>query len=191
MKVGLFFGSFNPIHVGHLVLANYFAEFTGLDEVWLVVSPHNPLKEKSGLLKDHHRLELVRRAIDDYPRLKASNIEFKLSQPNYTVNTLAHLTEKYPGVHFTLIMGSDNLQTLDKWRNYETILEYYNILVYPRPGFDGGDFRNHPRVTWAEAPQMDISSTFIRKAIREKKDVRFYMPAAVAEYVREMHFYEK
>jgi len=191
VKVGLFFGSFNPVHTGHLVLANYFAEFTDLQEVWFVVSPHNPLKEKNSLLKDYHRLELVNRAIGDYPKFKASNIEFRLPQPNYTVNTLAHLYEKYPKHEFCLIMGSDNLSSFEKWKNYESILEYHFLYVYPRSGFDGGEFREHPKVKWTEAPQMEISSTFIRNAVRAGKDVRFYMPPEAYEYMKEMHFYEK
>ncbi|MCU0432073.1 MAG: nicotinate (nicotinamide) nucleotide adenylyltransferase [Bacteroidia bacterium] len=191
MKVGLFFGSFNPIHVGHLVLANYMLSFTDLDKLWFVVSPHNPLKEKKTLLADHHRLELVSRAIGDHPNLKASDIEFKLPQPSFTVNTLAWLADKYPQYQFALIMGSDNLNSLKKWKNYEVILEHYQIYVYPRPGFDGGDLRNHASVKFTDAPVMEISSTFIREAIRDKKDVRYFMPVAAWEYLDEMNFYRK
>ncbi len=191
MQTGLFFGSFNPIHVGHMVLANYFLAEAGLKEIWFVVSPQNPLKEKSGLLNERHRLEMVRLAIGDFAKMKASNIEFGLPEPSYTVNTLAHLQEKYPKKEFALIMGSDNLQTFQKWKNYEVILEKHFIYVYPRPGFDGGQFRNHPKVKFTEAPLVEISSTYIRKAVKEKKDVRFYMPQAAWEYMKEMHFYEK
>lgn len=191
MKVGLFFGSFNPIHVGHLVLANYMLSFTDLDKLWFVVSPHNPLKEKKTLLADHHRLEMVNRAIGDHPRLRASDIEFKLPQPSFTVNTLAWLSEKYPDYKFALIMGADNLNSLCKWKNYEVILEHYQIYVYPRPGFDGGDLRNHPSVVFTEAPVMEISSTFIREAVKNKKDVQYFMPAAAWKYLDEMNFYRR
>lgn len=191
MKVGLFFGSFNPIHVGHLVLANYMLSFTDLDKLWFVVSPHNPLKEKKTLLADHHRLEMVNRAIGDHPRLRASDIEFKLPQPSFTVNTLAWLSEKYPDYKFALIMGADNLNSLRKWKNYEVILEHYQIYVYPRPGFDGGDLRNHPSVVFTEAPVMEISSTFIREAVKNKKDVQYFMPAVAWKYLDEMNFYRR
>lgn len=191
MQTGLFFGSFNPVHVGHMVLANYFLAETELKEVWFVVSPHNPLKEKSGLIHERYRLEMVKLAIGDFVKMKASNIEFGLPQPSYTVNTLAHLQEKYPKKEFALIMGSDNLQTFHKWKNYEAILEKHFIYVYPRPGFDEGKFKGHPKIKMTEAPLIEISSTYIRKAVKEKKDVRFYMPAPAWEYMKEMHFYEK
>ncbi len=191
MKVGLFFGSFNPIHIGHLAIANYMAEFTDLDKVWFVVSPHNPLKEKKTLLANNHRLQLVREAIDEYTKFKASNIEFKLPQPSYTINSLAYLKEKYPQTEFALIMGSDNLQSFDKWKNYEEILKQYSIYVYPRTGYDGGQFKDHPKVKLTQAPVMEISSTFIREAIKNKKDVRYMLSEPVYRYVKEMHFYEK
>ncbi|HEU4717378.1 MAG TPA: nicotinate (nicotinamide) nucleotide adenylyltransferase [Bacteroidia bacterium] len=191
MKTGLFFGSFNPIHVGHLVLANYMLAFTDLSEIWFVVSPHNPLKEKKGLLQDNHRLRMVRMAIEDHPKMKASNIEFSLPQPSYTVTTLAHLAEKYPAKKFCLIMGADNLASLRKWKNYEFILEHHSIYVYPRPDSDGGEFATHGSVIMTEAPLMEISSTFLRNAIRNKKDVRYFFPPQVWEYLKEMHFYEK
>lgn len=191
MKIGLFFGSFNPIHNGHLVIANYMAEFTGLEKIWLVVSPQNPLKQKKTLLADYHRLELVRQAIDDYPKLEVSDIEFKLDKPSYTIKTLAYLKEKYPQHEFSLIMGADNLQTFDKWKNYESILKDYHLYIYPRPGFDGGAFARHPHVHFTQAPVMDISSTFIRESVKNKKDVRFFMPLKAYEYLKEMHFYEK
>jgi len=192
MHVGLFFGSFNPVHIGHLAIAGYLAQFTNLDAVWLVVSPHNPLKEKSSLLPDYHRLAMLSRAIENMPYLKASDVEFKLPQPSYTINTLAHLQEKHPTHEFSLILGSDNLQSFKKWKNYEAILEYYRILVYPRPGFDGGSLKNHPQVSFAiDVPQMDITSTFIRQAVKAKKDVCGFMPEAAWKYMREMHFYEK
>jgi nicotinate-nucleotide adenylyltransferase len=191
MKTGLFFGSFNPVHIGHMVIANYMLEFTDLQRLWFVVSPHNPLKPKASLLADHQRLELVRLSIGDNNKMKASNIEFKLSQPSYTVNTLAHFREKYPSHEFVLIMGTDNLQSFHKWKNYEHILEHYELYVYPRPGYEGGSLRDHKKVTLVETPLMEISSTFIREAIRSKKDVRYFMPEQAYTYLSEMNFYKK
>lgn len=191
MKTGLFFGSFNPVHNDHMVIANYFAEFSDLNQVWFVVSPHNPLKPAGSLLNDFQRLQLVELAIGDYRKMKVSKIEFGLPKPSYTINTLTHLQEKFPQHEFVLILGSDNLHTFHKWKNYEQILEFYSIYIYPRPGFDGGDFKNHPKVKFIEAPLMEISSTFIRNAIKSKKDVRFMMPEKVADYIDEMNFYRK
>lgn len=191
MKIGLFFGSFNPVHVGHMVLANYMMEFTELERIWFVVSPHNPLKQKSSLLADHHRLALVREAIGDNTNYKASNIEFGLPQPSYTVNTLAYLEEKYPTDEFALIMGSDNLESLDKWKNFEVILERYKIYVYPRPDSTGGKFAQHKSVIMTKAPLMDISSTMIREAIKAKKNVQYFLPEGAWKYLSEMHFYER
>lgn len=189
-KIGLFFGSFNPIHIGHLVIAGHLLEFTNLDEIWFVVSPHNPLKKKETLLPDIQRLRLVREAIADNPRFKASNIEFKLPQPNYTINTLAYLSEKYPSHKFALIMGTDNLQTLHKWKNYEQLLAGYEIYAYKRPGFDGGKFASCPSVKITDAPLMEISSSFIRQALKNKKDVRYLLTPVVWQYIKDMHFYE-
>lgn len=191
MKVGLFFGSFNPIHSGHLILANYMLEYTDLDRVWFVVSPHNPLKKKSTLLDEKQRFNLVNIAIGDNTKLKASNIEFKLAQPSYTIVTLTYLKEKYPQHAFALIMGADNLESLHRWKNYEEILNQYQLYVYPRPDHDGGNLKNHPRVQFVNAPLMEISSTAIRQAIKEKKDLRYFMPEAEWQYIKEMHFYEK
>ncbi|MFM8432655.1 MAG: nicotinate (nicotinamide) nucleotide adenylyltransferase [Bacteroidota bacterium] len=191
MKIGLFFGSFNPVHIGHMVIASYMAEYTDLEQVWLVVSPHNPLKQKDTLLDDQHRLQLVKIAIDDYRKLKASNIEFSLPKPSYTVNTLAYLTEKHPEYRFVLLMGADNLVTFKKWKNWEQILEFSEIYVYPRRDSDGGDLLHHPKVKVVGAPMMDISATFIRDSIRQGKDVRYLLPDSVWRYIREMHFYEK
>ncbi|MCD6065877.1 MAG: nicotinate-nucleotide adenylyltransferase [Bacteroidetes bacterium] len=188
--VGLFFGSFNPVHIGHMVLANYMLEYEGLKELWFVVSPHNPLKEKASLLNYRQRLHMVNLAIDDDPRMKASDIEFNLPQPSYTVNTLAYLKEKYPRKKFALIMGSDNLQTFHKWKNYEEILARYKLLIYPRPGFDGGKLAAHPSVRQTDAPVMEISSSFIRNTIKENKKPGYFLPKAVWKYIEEMHFYE-
>ena len=191
MHIGLFFGSFNPVHIGHMALANYMLSFTDLQQVWLVVSPHNPLKDKNQLLNQHDRLHLVNLAIDDHPNIRSSSIEFELPQPSYTVNTLARLHEKFPEHQFSLIMGQDNLQSFSKWKNYEEILKRFHIYVYPRPDSAASAFDTHPHVHLTEAPVMEISSTFIRKAIREKKDVRFFMPARVWQEVDEMSFYKK
>jgi nicotinate-nucleotide adenylyltransferase len=192
-KIGLYFGTFNPIHVGHLIIANFLANNTDLKEVWFVVSPHNPLKDKSTLLEDHHRLALVQRAVEDNPKLKASGIEFDLPKPSYTVLTLQALKEKYPDYAFSLIMGEDNLRTFHKWRNYEYILEHFDIYVYPRvqssSETDIRDFSTSPRVHFCKAPVMNISSTFIREAIKNKKDVRYLLTDPVFRYVDEMNFY--
>lgn len=191
MKVGLFFGSFNPVHVGHMVLANYMLEFTDLERIWFVVSPHNPLKKKNSLLDEKQRLHLVTLAIGDNNKMKASNIEFKLPQPSYTINTLTYLRENYPLHNFALIMGADNLQSFHKWKNHEEILKQYELYVYPRPGFDGGSFKDHPKVKFINAPLMEVSSTAIRQAIKDKKDMRYFMPDAVWQYIKGMNFYKK
>jgi nicotinate-nucleotide adenylyltransferase len=189
-NIGLFFGTFNPVHIGHMIIASYMAEFADLDEVWMVVSPHNPLKEKTTLLDDYQRLHMVNLAIDNHPKLKASDIEFKLSQPSYTIHTLTYLKEKYPAYHFFLIMGADNLESFHKWKNHERILEISGLLVYPRPGFDGGEFKNHPSVKWVHAPLMQISSTFIRSALKQKKNLKYILPEKVYKYIDEMNFYK-
>lgn len=191
MKVGLFFGSFNPIHKGHLMLANYMLDHTDLDRIWFVVSPHNPLKKKDTLLNEKQRFHMVNLAIGDNTKLRASNIEFKLPQPSYTINTLTFLKEKYPKHEFALIMGADNLENFHKWKNYEEILKGFQIYVYPRKESDGGTLNDHPQVKSVNAPFMEISSTAIRQAIKEKKDVRLFLPEAIRQYIKEMHFYEK
>ena len=188
---GLFFGSFNPIHIGHLAIANYMSSFGNLDELWFVVSPQNPLKQKSQLLADHYRLEMVRMALGDYDGFRVSDIEFKLPKPSFTIDTLAYLSEKHPKREFVLIVGGDNIATFNKWKNYKTLLNNYKLLVYSRPGWDGGEYAKHPNVTSLEAPQMEISSSFIRKSIKEKKDIRFFLPNKVWEYIYDMHFYKK
>lgn len=190
-KTGLFFGTFNPIHTGHLVIANYMLEFTDLVEVWLVVSPHNPLKDKKSLLADHHRYAMVDRAVEDDYRLRVSNFEFSLPQPSYTIDTLVRLEEKYPERQFVLIAGTDIFPTFHKWKNYEQILENYEIYIYTRPGYHTGRYREHPRIRFFDAPRMEISSSFIRKSISEGKDMRYFLPERVYQYIREMHFYEK
>ena len=191
-KIGLFFGSFNPIHIGHLVIAEYMVEFTELDKVWFVVSPQNPLKPERSLLSETHRLQMVRRAIEDDNRFKASTIEFDLPRPSYTINTITHLNEKYPKQQFALIMGADNITTLHKWKNYEQLLEQNEIYVYPRKeSYNIPAYALRPSVHITEAPVMEISSTFIRNAIKSKKNVSNMLPAPVAEYIKEMRFYQK
>ena len=190
MKIGLFFGSFNPIHIGHLAIANYIVEFTDLDKVWFVVSPHNPLKKKNTLLADHHRLEMVRIAVEDDNRFKASDIEFKLSQPSYTIDTLAHLHEKYPEIDFVVIMGSDGLSSFEKWKNFRELIARYQRYVYPRPGINPEFLETIENGQVINAPLMDISSTFVRESIAKKKDVRYFLPEKVWKYIRDMHFYE-
>jgi nicotinate-nucleotide adenylyltransferase len=201
-KIGLFFGTFNPIHVGHLIIANYMLNHTDLKEVWLVVSPQNPLKDKKTLLADHHRLAIVKVALEGQTKIKASDIEFSLSKPSYTVNTLAHLTEKYPKFIFSLIMGEDNLRTLHKWKNFEYILDNFDTYIYPRMvseiekqnGINVGanqHLKNVKRIKNIDLPIMQISASFIRESLKAKKDVRYWLTDPVYNYVKEMHFYEK
>ncbi|MCF8713783.1 nicotinate-nucleotide adenylyltransferase [Joostella atrarenae] len=192
-KIGLYFGTFNPIHMGHLVIANHMVEFSDLDEVWLVVTPHNPLKKKSTLLDNHHRLEMVYRATEGYSKLKPSDIEFGLPQPNYTVNTLVYLKEKYPKHHFSLIMGEDNLKNFHKWKNHDVILKENDIYVYPRitkGQTEESRFDSHPSINKVDAPIMEISSTFIRNAIAEQKNIKPLLNAKVWEYIDLMNFYK-
>jgi nicotinate-nucleotide adenylyltransferase len=203
MKVGLYFGTFNPIHVGHLIIANHMAEYSDLDQIWMVVTPHNPLKKKSTLLDDHHRLQMVHLATEDFPKIKPSDIEFKLPQPNYTVHTLIHLQEKYPNHEFSLIMGEDNIRSLHKWKNYQTLLENHAIYVYPRLEAKGQTsetiatdaetvlFKNHPRIHLIDAPVVEISSTFIRENIKKGKNVQPLLPSKVWKYVDHNNFYKK
>lgn len=189
-KTGLFFGSFNPIHVGHLIIANSMLTGSELEEVWFVVSPQNPLKERSTLLADHHRLQMVRVAIEENYKMRACDVEFHLPIPSYTVVTLAHLGELYPDREFSLIMGSDNLDNFHRWRNYEHILENYEIFVYPRPGHDGGNLASHPHVHLVDVPMMDISSSYIRERISKRQSVEYLLTEPVYKYLTEMHFYE-
>ena len=190
-KTGLFFGSFNPIHIGHLIIAEYMLEFTDLDQIWFIVSPHNPLKERKTLLADHHRLTLVKIAIEDNPRMKASDIEFKMPKPSYTMDTLTYLKEKYPNKDFVLIAGTDIFPSFHKWKNYKEILSNYKIYVYSRPDYDIGFYTNHPKVKIFNAPLMEISSSFIRNAIKNGKNINYMLPEKVSKYICEMHFYEK
>lgn len=188
--IGLFFGSFNPIHIGHLIIANYMANYSALNEVWLVVSPHNPLKQKSGLADMYDRLEMARLATEKAPQLSVSDIEFRLPQPSYTIDTLTHLKEKHPEKEFVLIMGADNLASFKKWKNYEVLLADYRIFVYPRPNADTSEWVNHPSVTFTDTPQMDISSTFIRKAIKQNKNIQFLVPESVIDFMDKKSLYK-
>ncbi len=192
-NIGLYFGTFNPIHIGHLIIANHMVENSDLDEIWMVVTPHNPFKKKSSLLDNHHRFEMVYRATEDYDKISPSDIEFKLPQPNYTVHTLAHISEKYPSNNFSLIMGEDNLKSLHKWKNYETILEHHNVYVYPRisEGKVETQFDNHPKIHRVNAPIVEISSTMVRNAIRDRKNIKPLLSATVWQYIDEMNFYKK
>lgn len=191
-KVGLFFGSFNPIHAGHLIIANYMANYTALDEVWLVVTPHNPLKKKDSLVNRYDRLEMVNLAIERAEKLRSSTIEFSLPQPSYTVDTLAHLREKHPDKHFVLIMGSDNLASLKKWKNYEILLRDYQIYVYPRPDYPApAGFAHHPSITLTDTPLMEFSSTFIRNAVKEGKDIRYFVPDKVLAFIESKGLYRE
>lgn len=183
MKTGLFFGSFNPIHVGHMIIANFMATQTALEQVWLVVSPQNPHKAKHTLARDYDRLHLARLAIGDNNRLKASNIEFDLPKPSYTIDTLTYLREKYPEKKFVLIMGGDNLGTFHKWKNYELILRDFEIYVYQRPNYELGELADHPKVTVLEAPLMQISASYIRKCIKEGHSIQYMVPEAIYEYL--------
>jgi len=190
MKIGLYFGSFNPIHNGHMAIANYMLEFTELDEIWFIISPQNPLKTKQKLLPDYQRLELVNLATNDTPGYRVSNIEFNLPKPSYTIDTLAYLFDKHPNKEFVLIMGSDNLVNFHKWKNFNEILRNHQIYLYPRPNTKQVELMKHPNVNKVDAPLMEISSSFIRKAIKDNKDVRFFLPNNVWLYIKEMHFYE-
>ena len=191
MITGLYFGSFNPIHIGHMAIANFMIEFSELDQLWFVVSPQNPLKEKKSLLKDYHRLEMVRLAVEEDDRFRASDIEFRLPTPSYTIDTLAYLEEKHPGMEFQLVMGADGLRTFHKWKHAELITQKYHRLIYPRPGADLEAQSGLHNATLVNAPLMEISSSFIRNAIRNGKDMRHLVPAKSYQYMREMHFYEK
>lgn len=188
-KIGLFFGSFNPIHVGHLIIAEYIVEHSDLKELWFVVSPRNPLKKKQSLLNDRQRLYMVNLAIEDDYRFRSCDIEFKLPQPSYTVNTLLHLAEKYPDKEFCLIMGEDNLDCIEKWYNYQFILNNYQIYVYPRDDYKTEHKRELPNIHYVDAPKIGISATMIRQGIQEKKSVKYLMPEKVAKYVDEMGLY--
>jgi len=190
-KIGLFFGTFNPIHIGHIIVANHFVEFTDIDEVWFVVTPKSPDKVKKSLLPDHQRYDMVYMATEKFYKLKPSRIEFNLPQPNYTVDTLAYLEEKHPDKNFVLLMGEDNLNSLHRWKNYEVLLENYEIYVYPRVSDNTEELllKDHPKIIRVNAPIIQISSSFIRKAIKDNKNVTPLLPQKVWEYIDDMLLY--
>lgn len=188
--VGLFFGSFNPIHLGHLMIASWMTEFTDLSQVWFVISPHNPLKEKSSLLPDLNRLYMVNIAVENEPKFKASNVEFHLPQPSYTIDTLTCLGGQYPDKDFILIAGSDILPAFHLWKNYEQLLEHYHFYIYPRRDTPTTPFHGHPHIHFVNAPQVEISSSFIRESIREGKNMQYFLPGNVWKYIEEMGFYK-
>jgi nicotinate-nucleotide adenylyltransferase len=189
LKIGLFFGSFNPIHIGHLIIANIMAETTDLDKVWLVVSPQNPFKPSKGLLRDSDRLDMVRAAVYDDFKIEASDIEFHLPRPSYTIHTLVHLSEKHAGKEFKVIIGEDNLVNFPKWKNHDRILEDYGLYVYPRPNAQPSELETHPNVKFVDAPMLDISATFIRTCIRNRQSVRYLVPDPVEEIIRSRGYY--
>ena len=191
MTIGLYFGTFNPIHIGHLIIANHIVEHTNLDKIWFVVTPHNPLKNKKTLLDNYQRLEMVHMATSPYDKLEVSNIEFSLPQPNYTINTLEHIKEKHPNHTFALIMGEDNLKSLHKWKNFELLLKNYEIYVYPRvTKLSDNNLSNHSSIHFVDAPIIEISSTHIRKNIKESKNIEPLLPHSVWKYIDEMNFYK-
>ncbi len=191
IKTGLFFGSFNPVHIGHLAIANYMIEFSDLQELWFVVSPQNPLKKKKTLLPESFRLEMTLLAIEGDDRFDVSDIEFRMPKPSYTIDTLTYLSEKQPGREFVMIMGADGLQNFHRWKNADLLEKQYHRYVYPRPGTDLKNFGEQKNITIVDAPFMEISSSFIRKAIRDGKDVRYFLPPKTYTYIKDMHFYEE
>lgn len=188
-KIGLFFGSFNPIHIGHLIIANVMAENTDLDKVWLVVSPQNPLKPSKGLLHEFDRYDMAKAAVADHYKIEVSDVEFHLPKPSFTIHTLAYLSEKHPGKEFKIIIGQDNLESFKKWKNYEQILEQYELYVYPRPDVTNTELIRHPHVKMIEAPLLDISATYIRQCIKANQSIRYLVPESVENMIRLKNFY--
>lgn len=189
MKIGLFFGSFNPIHVGHLIVANIMAESTDLENIWFVVSPQNPFKKNSNLLHEFDRFEMVRAAIHENFNFKACDIEFSMPRPSYTIDTLTYLQEKHPEHKFVLIIGEDNLEQFHRWKNHQQILEYFGLYVYPRPGSPSSLLLNHPNVKMVDAPLLDISATFIRNLAKNGKSIKYLVPEPVEDYIRDKKFF--
>lgn len=190
MHIGLYFGSFNPIHVGHLIVADHVIEYTEVDKVWFVVSPHNPLKDAHSLLNEYDRLHLVNLAIENNTKFRASNVEFHLPKPSYTINTLAYLMEKFPLEQFSIIMGADSFQNIHRWKNYEQLIAQCSFIVYNRRGFEIKETHG-ARITMLDAPVLDISSTYIRKQIKEKHSVKYIVPEAVEQYILANMYYRK
>ncbi len=191
MKIGLFFGSFNPVHIGHMIIANHMVEYTDLDNVWMVLSPQNPFKKKSSLASNYDRLHLLNLAVGDNAKLKASKIEFDLPLPSFTIDTLTYLKEHQPNHKFSLLMGGDNLASFHKWKNYELILAKHDVYVYRRPRYSKHKFNGHEKIKFVEAPLLDISATYIRNAIHEGKSVQYLVPQEVYEYLNTSHLYRK
>lgn len=191
MNIGLYFGSFNPIHTGHLIIANHIHEHTDLDKIWFVVSPQNPLKKSNTLLNEYDRLHLVELAIEGNNNFRASNIEFSLPKPSYTVQTLAFLSEKFPNETFTVIMGSDSFQNIERWKNHEAILKHFRIIVYKRPGHEIDPDRLTENIHVLDAPLLEISATYIRQCVQEKKSIRYLVPDTVNEYIQGNNLYQK
>jgi nicotinate-nucleotide adenylyltransferase len=189
-KIGLFFGSFNPIHVGHMIIANIMAENTDLNKVWFVVSPQNPFKQSGGLLHEFDRYDMVKAAIADNYKLEVSDVEFRMPKPSYTIDTLTVLSEKFSGKEFKVIMGEDNLPSFSKWKNHDQILEQYGLYVYPRPDVTNSDLKRHHQVKMVDAPLLDISATYIRNCIKNNKSIRYLVPEPVEEMIRLRHFYK-
>ena len=189
MNIGLYFGSFNPVHIGHLAIANYMVEYTDIDELWFIISPHNPLKKKASLLNDHARYDMVYEAVKDDSRFRVSDVEFHMPQPSYTIDTLAYLEEKYPGKTFSILMGSDGLRTFHKWKNADVLIKNYVRYIYPRIGEDLDYIRTHENVKIVDAPRFEISSSFIRNAIKENHDVRYFLPKDVFEIIDKAGYY--
>lgn len=190
MKIGLYFGSFNPIHIGHLAIANVMAENTDLSKVWFVVSPQNPFKPSKGLLHEFDRYDMVKAAIADNYKFEVSDVEFHLTKPSYTIHTLVHLREKYPDKEFKVILGEDNLENFAKWKNHDQILEQFGLYVYPRPHVTNSELKRHPQVKIIDAPLLDISATYIRDCIRYNKSIRYLVPEIVEQMIRSKGFYK-
>ncbi len=189
MKIGLFFGSFNPIHIGHLIIAGFISNYSVLSQVWFVLSPQNPLKPQSGLLNEYHRQHLILSAIEGENRLKCSNVEFHLPRPSYTVDTLSYLGEKYPQDDFSVIMGSDSFQNIQRWKNFKVLLKEYPIIIYKRPGFEVNNELN-ANISMLTAPLLEISSTNIRQMIKNGKSIKFLVPDIVKEEIDRNHYYK-
>ena len=190
MDIGLFFGSFNPIHIGHMIIANAMLENSTLEQVWFVVSPHNPLKKRKNLLHEFDRYDMASAAVNDNYKMRVSDVEFNMPKPSYTIDTLAYLTDKYPEHNFSLIIGEDNLVIFPKWKNSDVILNDYGLYVYPRSGKEKPSLINHPNVKYVEAPRLDISATFIRKLCREGKSIKYLVPEAVADIIAGRKLFE-
>ncbi len=188
MKIGLYFGSFNPVHNGHLIIAQHVLNFSGADKVWMMVTPQNPLKNSNSLLNENDRYHLVQLALKDHPNIIANNQEFTLPRPSYTIDTLTYLSQKYPQHEFSVTMGSDSFSNIHRWKNYEQILKNYSIIIYQRPGFEVNE--NNNRIEILQAPLLDISSTFIRELILQQKNIQFLVPSSVKEYIDENNYYK-